>query len=573
MCGICFVLRKNAADGEDDCTTLTNSLMDVNAARGPDAQRACTMYINDTKLVFYASELRLRGDNPVVQPHEGDGNVLCWNGEIFGGLDVSPHENDGLKLFVALGSLSTVEQVVEFFGTLEGPYAFVYYQHRTRSLIFGRDPLGRRSLLVHKPTAQQPYFILSSTSTGAHSGCRFEELSTTGLFLVNIDRLDENNNVDDMTAAITVIDRAARKNLPYANLSPVNMGQPPEDLPLVGGLASDLPPYLETAATEFLRHLEDSIRRRVFDIPEPGTKGEARVGVLFSGGIDCSVLALLADRYTPSDEPIDLLNVAFENPRKLGADVDRNAKRKTKPKPATAPASPPQKPAYMVPDRVTGLEEVEELRRLCPRRVWNFVEVNIPFEETQAARSAIEETMYPCRTVMDLSLAQALYFAAKGEGSIREHPGADPRPYTSRARVLLNGLGSDELLGGYGRHRTAFKAGGWGALTKELQLELDRLPTRNLGRDDRIISAHGKEARHPFLSLDVVRFLAALPVHAKTDPRLGQGTGDKLLLRVVAWRLGLVEASTRPKRAMQFGSHSARMQADSAKKGDLLLES
>lgn len=29
--------------------------------------------------------------------------------------------------------------------------------------------------------------------------------------------------------------------------------------------------------------------------------------------------------------------------------------------------------SYRVPDRVTGLQEVEELRRLCPGRVWNFV--------------------------------------------------------------------------------------------------------------------------------------------------------------------------------------------------------
>jgi len=28
---------------------------------------------------------------------------------------------------------------------------------------------------------------------------------------------------------------------------------------------------------------------------------------------------------------------------------------------------------YAVPDRDTGLEEVEELRKLCPERVWNFV--------------------------------------------------------------------------------------------------------------------------------------------------------------------------------------------------------
>ena len=35
-------------------------------------------------LEFYASELRLRGTAPIVQPHMGgpDGDVLCWNGEV-----------------------------------------------------------------------------------------------------------------------------------------------------------------------------------------------------------------------------------------------------------------------------------------------------------------------------------------------------------------------------------------------------------------------------------------------------------------------------------------------------------
>lgn len=51
---------------------------------------------------------------------------------------------------------------------------------------------------------------------------------------------------------------------------------------------------------------------------------------------------------------------------------------------------------------------------------------------------------------------------------MRPDPGADPCAYTSPARVLLNGLGSDELLGGYGRHRTAFKAGGWQAVIDEV---------------------------------------------------------------------------------------------------------
>jgi asparagine synthetase B (glutamine-hydrolysing) len=104
----------------------------------------------------------------------------------------------------------------------------------------------------------------------------------------------------------------------------------------------------------------------------------------------------------------------------------------------------------------------------------------------------------------------------------------------------------------------------------QLQLEIDRIPMRNLGRDDRIISTHGKETRHPFLALNVVSFLAKLPVHHKLDPRLDVGMGDKTLLRIVAHKLGLVEASTRKKRAMQFGSHSARMEGE--RRGDVELE-
>lgn len=62
----------------------------------------------------------------------------------------------------------------------------------------------------------------------------------------------------------------------------------------------------------------------------------------------------------------------------------------------------------------------------------------------------------------------ALYFAARGVGKVRRRPETQPEPYTTLARVLLNGLGADELLGGYGRHRTAFKAGGWPAVIDEV---------------------------------------------------------------------------------------------------------
>ncbi|GAQ79948.1 asparagine synthase domain-containing protein [Klebsormidium nitens] len=131
-------------------------------------------------------------------------------------------------------------------------------------------------------------------------------------------------------------------------------------------------------------------------------------------------------------------------------------------------------------------------------------------------------------------------------------------PYTSSARVLLVGSGADEQCAGYGRHRTKFREGGWQRLDAEMRLDVLRLWQRNLGRDDRCIADHGKEARFPFLDEDVMSLLLSLPLWTVADPRLPSGVGDKKLLRAVARRLGIRAAAALPKRAIQFGSRIAR---------------
>jgi len=66
-------------------------------------------------------------------------------------------------------------------------------------------------------------------------------------------------------------------------------------------------------------------------------------------------------------------------------------------------------------------------------------------------------------------LAIALYFASKGVGTIRRTTDSPKEAYTSPAKVLLNGLGPDELLGGYGRYKTVFSQyGGWSRVVEEV---------------------------------------------------------------------------------------------------------
>jgi asparagine synthetase B (glutamine-hydrolysing) len=44
--------------------------------------------------------------------------------------------------------------------------------------------------------------------------------------------------------------------------------------------------------------------------------------------------------------------------------------------------------------------------------------------------------------------------------------------YESKARVVLVGIGADELLGGYSRHREAFKQYGWKKLIEEVIINI-----------------------------------------------------------------------------------------------------
>eukprot|EP00158_Paraphelidium_tribonemae_P005655 Partr_v1_DN27445_c4_g1_i2_m71986 putative asparagine synthetase len=302
--------------------------------------------------------------------------------------------------------------------------------------------------------------------------------------------------------------------------------------------------------SEFLKALSNSIDMRVSYVPG---NCDTSIGILFSGGLDCSVIAALADRYVPKSHHIDLLNVAFENPRSL-INSSKNDD------------------IYNVPDRLVGLKALEELKMLSPGRQWNFVHINVPFEEYERCKSLVLDLMYPCSSVMDLSIAIAFWFASRGIGSIVNGDG-DLVPYESKAKVLLSGLGADELMGGYSRHQQAYLKDGYVALLESLRFDLERIPTRNLGRDDRIVTSHGKEVRFPFLDRKVIETVTKLPVQWKCDqrPTIPRGIGEKLWLRMYAkYILRLETISTEKKRAIQFGARTAKMQVSTERGCDML---
>ncbi|KAL9092328.1 MAG: hypothetical protein Q9165_004502 [Trypethelium subeluteriae] len=267
----------------------------------------------------------------------------------------------------------------------------------------------------------------------------------------------------------------------------------------------------------------------------------SKIAILFSGGLDCSLVARVSHELLPFHETIDLLNVAFENPR-----IHSNT----------------LSPFQVCPDRVTGLQSVEELRRVCPERTWRFVEIDVPYSETMKNRQTIIELMRPHDTEMDLSIALALYFAARGIGTLHDADTATSRAYRTPARVLLSGLGADELFGGYQRHATAFARSGFEGLLEELDLDISRIGKRNLGRDDRVISHWGREVRYPYLDEALFAWAMSAPVWQKCgfwksewpQPN-GKCEADllepgKKLLRLLAYKLGMHQVAKEKKRAV-----------------------
>lgn len=294
------------------------------------------------------------------------------------------------------------------------------------------------------------------------------------------------------------------------------------------------------------------------------------IAVLFSGGVDCTLIARLIHKALPANCTVDLLNVAFENPRVVSA-AGKSPQKLSK------DGMTDDDIYENCPDRITGLSSYTELLQQCPRRFWRFISINIPYTETIAHRAKVISLIHPHNTEMDLSIAYALYFAARGSGKLIKTTEADNIPYVTPSRVIFSGLGADELFGGYTRHANAFNRSGYSGLLGELSLDFERLGKRNLGRDDRVTSHWGREIRYPFLDEDFVSWTLALPIWEKCNfPYVGViGTRDteqcpqlepgKYLLRLLAWKLGIRRAALEKKRAIQFGTRAAKMMSGKTK--------
>lgn len=477
---------------ESKTSEIFNQITPYIKARGPDY--SSLRVLRDHCTAWFSSVLSLR-DPFTSQSIDIDGRyILQFNGELY---NTEVQHND--TQFIVSKLQAPNSDVFEVVQSLTGEFAYTVYDLKKQKFFFGRDNVGKRSLSYRLCDETGELYVSSVTGTiGGFIDC------VAGLVYV----------YDPITKKL---DHSLQLASQYT----------------VSDAADDEFSGLDDAVSKLYDILDLAVSKRVQSI-HPIHIENSPVAILFSGGLDCTVIAALVCKQLRKGpvtrKVVELLNVGFENPRTGNMPAD-------------------------TPDRKLARSSAKVLKDQYPDIDIRLIEIDVSYEEYLKQRDQVIDLMYPKNTEMDLSIAIAFYFASKGAGKTRNTAG-DLIECPRQGIVLFSGLGADELYGGY--HKLANKSPA--ELREELNRQINNIHDRNLNRDDKVIANNGVEVRYPFLDHEVIQFSTQeLPINYKVN---------KMVLRKLALdKLALEGICDEPKRAIQFGTKSAKMTKDGNKHG------
>ena len=564
MCGIDVVvtLRKQSLTDVsetffDSTTSIQPGCSDTRramftASRGPDFSNRVTKECDEYVLDMFSSVLQVQGAEICKQQSCLNGSYLLWNGEY---LNHSVSDESDTCMIMTMLSMGTSPAAV--LNGVEGPFAFVYYDNTTHSVWFGKDKQGRRSLMLNLTENQ---ICISSTSFGVEI--------PAGLGIFKLDLLSSVLSFHSYSDPIPYLSPSFFASKSPSLITPAHINA--------------------TLSTSIARHMQISTV-------------SAPLGVLFSGGLDSMIIASIAASHWDSIRfpSIDLINVASEPDcpdrltglvsfsellekfprvvfRFIAVDIDSAEilEHTNRISSLIAPLSTHMdfnigsalwfgsrgEGRILSPDFVSAPEWPGLLQRIVSQESLQAASDNrtSKITDTSTGECLICEcrkrkpgcenfackfccktcTVHAKRIVLPAKLE--IEFLTSYLSSTREK---------SNCRILLLGHGADELFGGYGRHETRIRKGG--DLREEMILDLSRLWTRNLGRDDRVVADHARDARHPFLDEALVQLMG--------EENLAEIASNKAKLREMAQiELKLKFAPIFRKRAIQFGTRLAQ---------------
>lgn len=554
----------NVPPPRDDLDVIHKIIPEI-LARGPDYAQYREVAHGKFGFQLFSSVLSLRQPF-TTQPVNGHDFILQFNGELYNdeclGTNDTYFITEKLNNELQMNKLRE-EAIMSVICLLDGEFAYVMTDLLESRIYFGKDYVGKRSLLY---SVQEDGITISS------------------VFLDRRQTVKE--CMSDRIHTYDLREKTISTRL-YSELWTLHNQQKmifrPIDL--------DFSPSAEhmeiriQSLTEVL--LRATLLRQQTIHPLHPSREHLELGVLFSGGLDCTVVAgLIAQNYDLKGEKavIDLLTVGFENPRtSLGA---RDS-----------------------PDRKLSERSWFELSKAFEATTVKFrlVQVDVLYSEWLSHKNHVLDLIYPRSTEMDLSIAIAFYFACRARLCEALEIASDISSvdwstfssnllayvskldnYTSETKVLFSGLGADELFGGYSRHENIFNDLDQGAdpllvrkkyqeLSASLIGDIEIIYDRNLGRDDRAMACWGKELRYPFLDHSVIGFVVNeiepqykinyewATLKTKKGEKIVKRFVRKYILRCLARKLNLNMAAEEIKRAIQFGAKSAKLEVGQSK--------
>ena len=375
-----------------------------------------------------------------------------------------------------------LESVKVIIRQLDGDYSFAIYDKDYNDLIVSRDPIGVKPMFYGIKDDLKGF--ASERKALWKAGFNDNEIKNLkpGSILYNFNEIDLE---DDLINKI------------------INT-----DFKMLKSSYNEYKDYLDIKDSYDV--YKELLRDDIYSAVEKRVENIVNIGLIFSGGVDSTILAVI------------LKDIAEKREK------DENLK-------------PLHITLYAV-----GLENSQDIsfsKRIAEDLGLDLKTVII---DEEIIRNSVEDVLTAIEdaNIMKPGVGMTIYLATK---AIHE----------DGIKVALSGQGADELFGGYNRYlkhfedNTLFDA--YFNLDEEIYHDIANLYHVNLERDDAVSMANGVELRVPFLDKEVINL--ALDIPGKFKIKNNEDLLRKHIIRDLALDIGVPEyIALRPKKAAQYGS-------------------